>query len=101
MGEYEDKMMESEHNAVISEWRRDKYEKKEKAEAAEKGFAAFIKEALKNPANKKNLGAEGLRSMKAGQRGEDPVAEAKAGFGGEITEADFTGINEDRPWERE
>lgn len=102
--DWEAEQAKVEHLSTLSEWRQDKQTRKEKAAAAEQMFAKFIAEAFKEPSNKKNIGAEGLRSMKAGQRGEDPVREARINdqrFGGVVTAADFTGINEEVPWERD
>lgn len=99
--DWEAKQQEAEHISTLSEWRKDKDRRKEGCEAAEKMLTKFIVEALKNPNTRKNLGGEGLRSMKAGQRGEDPIRDAVKNnerFGG-IAD-DFTGINEECPWER-
>jgi hypothetical protein len=103
MSDWESKQQEAEHMSSLQEWRIDKQKRKENCEAAESMLTKYIVEALKNPNTKKNLGGEGLRSMKAGQRGEDPVRDAIKSderFGGVVTEHDFTGINEERPWER-
>jgi hypothetical protein len=96
---------EREHLGALSEWRADKANRKNKSDAAEKGLQEFIAEAMKNPNTKKNLGSEGLSSMKDGQAGHnavrDAVKKSNERFGGEITEEDFTGINQDMPWLRD
>lgn len=102
--DWQDAVAKSEHDATLHEWRQDKNARKNKSEAAEQMLAKFIGEALKNPNTKKNIGGEGLRSMKAGQRGENPVRDAKVSserFGGVVTEEDFTGINQEMPWDRD
>jgi hypothetical protein len=99
-----DREAQSQHDYVINKWRQDEDRRKDKSEAAEKGLKDFIAAAMKTDGNKKTIGAEGLRCMEAGERGEDPVKAAQKGehkFGGTVTEEDFTGINEKQPWLRE
>jgi hypothetical protein len=102
--DWEAQAASSEHNATLNEWRQDKNNRKNKSEAAQQMLEKYIAEAFKNPNTKKNIGGEGLRSMKAGQRGENPVRDAKVSserFGGVVTEEDFTGINQEMPWDRD
>ncbi len=92
------------HNAILAEERRKLSRQKEIAAAMEEGVKKFIAEALKDDLTKQNLGKEGVRTMQQAQQGVDPVREFLKGknseqFGGLVD--DFTGINEDKPWERE
>jgi hypothetical protein len=85
----------SDGQATINKWQR----KQEKAEDADKRakekMKGAISDAMKDPSTHKNLSQELLRAR---QGGGSPVKN-REGYGddGEV----FTGINEDRPWERD
>lgn len=85
----------SDGQATINKWQR----KQERAEDADKKakekMKSAISGAMKDPSTHKNLSQELLRAR---QGGGGPVKN-REGYGddGEV----FTGINEDRPWERD
>jgi hypothetical protein len=85
----------SDGSATINKWQR----KQEKAEDSDKKarekMKAAISGAMKDPTTHKNLSRE---LLEARQGGGSPMKN-REGYGddGEI----FTGIHEDRPWERD
>ena len=92
----------AQHTAILQEERRKIEKRKETAEAFEAKFKDFIKEALKNPQNKQNFKREAYDVAQAAESGSGSKLNQRsesqnAGFVGE----EFTGYNEERPWERD
>ena len=90
------------HEAVLSEERRRLARQKETAEAHEEAFKNLISKALKDPLNKKNIGKDAFKAAKESELNGPNAALQKYGQGlaGGFVGAEFTGFNEDRPWER-
>jgi len=85
----------SDGQATLNKWQR----KQERAEDGDKSAREKMKKAIsgamKDPVTHKNLSQELLRARQGG----GGAVKNREGYGddGEV----FTGINEDRPWERD
>lgn len=89
------------HQAVLAEERRRLSKMKEVAEAQEESFKSLISKALKDPQNKKNIGKDAFKAAKESESGSGPnFQKYNSGFSGGFVGAEFTGYDEDRPWDR-
>ena len=84
----------SDGSATIAKWTRKHEKTEENDKKATKGMKAAIKEAMADQGTHKNISKELLRAR---QGGEPLKARSCWGDDGE----EFTGIYEERPWERE
>lgn len=84
----------SDGSAIIAKWTRKHEKTEEDDKKAHKDMRAAIKGAMQEAGTHKNISKELLRA----RQGTDPIKDRSAwGDDGE----EFTGIYEDRPWERD
>jgi hypothetical protein len=84
----------SDGSATIAKWTRKLEKIEEEDKKAIKGMKEAIKSAMKEAGTHKNISKELLRA----RQGEEPI-KTRSCWGDDGEE--FTGIYEDRPWERD
>jgi hypothetical protein len=84
----------SDGNATIAKWTRKHEKTEEEDKSAHKDMKNAIKGAMRDAETHKNISKELLRA----RQGTDPIKERTC-WGDDGDE--FTGIYEDRPWERD
>ena len=88
-------MSDAQGSATVSKWTRKVEKMEDDDKSGREKMKAAIAEAMRDPETHKNLSRELLTARQGG--GVPMKPRAAYGDDGEV----FTGISEDRPWERE